>query len=169
MAKFDPSSIKRGKDEQQIALSYRGGPLAATGAQQTSTLAAGDRAPDARLDDHGSAVRLFDLLRGPQFTAVAYGPRAADALATLAWPTRGAALTRITVNAAGIGDGDHHLLDSTGAFAKSYGLHSDALILVRPDGYVASIATTEMLAKTTHAIRPLTPPGSDAAIEQGRA
>jgi 2-polyprenyl-6-methoxyphenol hydroxylase-like FAD-dependent oxidoreductase len=62
MAKRDPSSIKRGKDEQQLALSYRGGPLAPPGAQSTATLAAGDRAPDAALHTaHGTPVRLFGV------------------------------------------------------------------------------------------------------------
>ena len=159
LAKLDPSSIKRGKDEQQIALSYRGGPLAPTTAQHTGTLHVGDRAPDAGLQNrNGAAVRLFDLYRGPQFTALAYGPRAASELEQLAWPAEGATLRRIAINA---GDEssivEHPLSDAQGGFAKHYGIDSEALILIRPDGYIASIATHDMRASTASALAVSTP------------
>ena len=153
MAKLDPASIKRGKDEQQLALSYRGGPLAPSTAERTATLAVGDRAPDAHLNDHGTAVRLFDLYRGPQFTALAYGPQAAQALSSLHWATTGAPLKRITINA-----GAGTLDDTTGGFAKNYGIDSDAVIIVRPDGYVAGIATRDMRATTESALHAFIPP-----------
>jgi 2-polyprenyl-6-methoxyphenol hydroxylase-like FAD-dependent oxidoreductase len=113
MAKLDPASIKRGKDEQQIALSYRGGPLAPTATHDNAALHPGDRAPDARLQDgEGKPVRLFDLYRGPHFTALAYGPAAATELAQLASPAKGAGLHRITINAAAASDtADHQLRD----------------------------------------------------------
>ncbi|MCW2560216.1 MAG: 2-polyprenyl-6-methoxyphenol hydroxylase-like oxidoreductase [Mycobacterium sp.] len=158
MSKLDPSSIKRGKDEQQLALTYHGGPLAPTTTQHTATLAVGDRAPDARLDDHGTPVRLFDLYRGPHFTVLAYGPRAARDLHLLNWPTGGAALTRVAIDSgADTGRADRRLQDTTGTFQKNYGIDGEATLLIRPDGYVAAIATTDMHATTTSAIAALAP------------
>ena len=147
IAKLDPSSIKRGKDEQQLALSFRGGPLAPATAKRTATLAVGDRAPNAELHTDSTAVNAFDVYRGPHFTALAYGARAAHALDQLAWPTAGAALRRIAVDAD----------DTAESFRKNYGIEGDTIVLVRPDGYIGAIATTDMLATITSAVAALTP------------
>jgi FAD binding domain len=56
-------SIKRGETTDQLALHYRASPLSSGAA--LGSLHAGDRMPDARLDDGG---RLFDRLRGPHAT-----------------------------------------------------------------------------------------------------
>ncbi|MFL6122155.1 FAD-dependent oxidoreductase [Actinophytocola sp.] len=145
IAKLDPSSIKRGKEVQQLALTYRGGPLAPTDADHTATLHTGDRAPDAELRDaDGTPVRLFDAFRGTHFTAIAHGPTAAEALARLDWPTAGAELKRITTGEAP-------------EFAHAYGLTADTLLLIRPDGYVGHIATHDMLDTTRAATQTMTP------------
>ncbi|MEV4145487.1 FAD-dependent oxidoreductase [Amycolatopsis sp. NPDC049691] len=139
LAKLAPSSLRRGKDEQQLSLTYHGGPLAPSEADRTKTLQVGDRAPDAELP--GS--RLFDTFRGPHFTLVAYGPQAATASDELDWPAAGAPLRRITVDGPG--------------FRRSYGVESDTLLLVRPDGYLGHIATRDFLSSTRAAARALTP------------
>jgi 2-polyprenyl-6-methoxyphenol hydroxylase-like FAD-dependent oxidoreductase len=135
-AKPDPSSLRRGKDEQQLSLTYHGGPLAPAGRDRTTTLRVGDRAPDADLP--GS--RLFDTYRGPHFTLVAYGPEAAAASGELDWPAAGAPLRRITTEA-----------------CDSYGFEGDTLLLVRPDGYLGHIATRDFLESTRAAVRTMTP------------
>ncbi|MDX3187355.1 FAD-dependent oxidoreductase [Streptomyces sp. MN03-5084-2B] len=140
IAKLDPSSLRRGKDEQQLSLTYHGGPLAPGGTDRTKTVQVGDRAPDADLP--GS--RLFDAYRGPHFTLVAHGPQAAAASAELDWPAAGAPLRRITV-------------DDRPGFRGSYGVEGDTLLLVRPDGYLGHIATRDFLASTRAAARALTP------------
>jgi 2-polyprenyl-6-methoxyphenol hydroxylase-like FAD-dependent oxidoreductase len=166
LSTMDPSSIKRGKDEQQLALSYRGGPLAPTSAQRTTTLVGGDRAPDAHLDDDGTPVQVFDRYRGPHFTALAYGPRAARELSGMDWPHSGAALRRITIDADDeTGGADGNLRDAAGSFCKTYGIDGDALLVVRPDGYIASIATHDMLTATHSAVAALTPPAGQSAPE----
>jgi 2-polyprenyl-6-methoxyphenol hydroxylase-like FAD-dependent oxidoreductase len=167
MAKADPSSLTRGKDEQQIALTYRGGPLALSTPQHTTTLHVGDRAPDAALcDRNGTPLRLFDIYRGPHFTALAVGPRAALELCLLAWPHSGAELHRVTIGAPGDGSADvRNLRDTTGSFLKSYGVDGDALFVIRPDGYIASIATHDILAATTSAITSFVPPTRDSDVE----
>lgn len=162
---LNPSVIKRGKDEQQLALTYQGGPLALAG-NRTTTLQAGDRAPDARLrDNKGGEARLFDSLKGRHFTAIAYGTAAANELARLDWPSLGAPLRRVIIgdpaNAA-----NHALIDAAHTFRDAYGVTGDTLLLVRPDGYLAHIATQDMLATTQAAIRCLTPPAETQQDEQ---
>jgi 2-polyprenyl-6-methoxyphenol hydroxylase-like FAD-dependent oxidoreductase len=168
LGKLDPSSIRRGTDEQQLTLNYRGGPLAPATAERTATLQAGDRAPDALLRDcDGKPVRLFDAYRGPHFTAVAYGERAARQLESLTWPTSGAPLRRIAINAESA-CADQEFSDRSAGFKTIYGLTGDALLLVRPDGYLASVATQDMLARTRCAIKTLTPPVQTAVTEECR-
>jgi 2-polyprenyl-6-methoxyphenol hydroxylase-like FAD-dependent oxidoreductase len=160
LGRLDPSSIKRGKDEQQLALSYRGGPLAPSTADRTATLQVGDRAPDAQLDDHGTPVRLFDLYRGPHFTALAYGRRAARELDLLPWATCGASLRRVAIDA-GTPLAEQRFDDPSGSFRKNYGLQGDTILLVRPDGYIGHIATHDMLATMQAATQALTPTPSE--------
>ena len=88
----------------------------------------GDRAPNAPLRDPatGSPVRLFELFRGPHFTLLGLGERAArldDIQSTLVKPHL-------------IGPGG--LLDEDGHVASTYG--TDALILIRPDGHIGLVA-----------------------------
>jgi 2-polyprenyl-6-methoxyphenol hydroxylase-like FAD-dependent oxidoreductase len=154
---LNASAVKRGKDEQQLTLSYRDGPLAREGSDATSTLEAGDRAPDSKLTrPDGGTIRLFELLSGPQFTAVAYGARAAHALDSLLWPDQGAKLSRVYIEARTAARSTSYS-DPNQAFRKAYGLTEDTLLLIRPDGYVAHIATNEMLARTQALIVGLAP------------
>lgn len=158
IGKFDPSSVRRGKDEKQLALTYHGGPLAPLAADRTATLRVGDRAPNADLvTADGDRVRLFDIYRGPQFTAVAYGRHAADALAELDWPDNGAQLTRVIIDTEGCGGPDRALSDPTGQFAKIYGLSRDTLVLMRPDGYIGHIAIHNIAETTCAAAQSMTP------------
>lgn len=140
LAKLDPSSLRRGKDEQQLSLTYHGGPLAPAGADRTTTLQVGDRAPDADL----SGSRLFDTFRGPHFTLIAYGMQAAAASDELHWPATGAPLRRLTV-------------DGPGNFRTSYGIEGDTLLLVRPDGHLGHIATHDFLTSPRAAVRAMIP------------
>ncbi|MFD7014033.1 FAD-dependent monooxygenase [Streptomyces sp. NPDC059928] len=91
----------RVEETRQLALGYRGGPLAIG---RAGVLEAGDRAPDGPLP----GGRVFDLLRGPHFTLLAFATPA---------PTITSARVRV-----------HEL----GAY-EAYGR---GLFLVRPDGYI---------------------------------
>lgn len=156
LSKLDTSSIRRDKDEQQLALSYHGGPLAPAGEDRTKTLRAGDRAPDAILHDAGGRqTRLFGSYRGPHFTAIAYGPRAADALDRLDWPSAGAQLKRVAI--AATAHADQILTDTGGTFQRIYGLTGDTLLLIRPDGYIGHIASRDIPATTHTTVQSLTP------------
>jgi hypothetical protein len=100
---------------------------------------AGDRAPDSLLQGpDGSAVRLFDLLRGPHTSGLAFGPgssKVADALAErfhdhlksfrllpAASPTTEPKMT--------------HFTDNEGHTHQDYSINGDTLLIIRPDGYV---------------------------------
>ena len=138
IAKLDAASIRRGNDERQLALTYHGGPLALS-AGHTKTLRVGDRAPDAVV----GGARLFDAYAGPHFTLVAYGDRAAAELEQIAWPTTGAGLKRIAIASS-----------TLGTFRRTYGVRDDAMLLIRPDGYIGHIG---MLGSMRAAIATLAP------------
>jgi hypothetical protein len=127
------SSLQRGDEERQIALSYRGGPLAPADDSATATLHAGDRAPDAPSAGPGIS-RLFDAYRA-HFTLLAFGPDAAAAMPAVPWPARGAELHRHAVHTS---PGNGHLVDASGLVSSIYGITADTLVLIRPDGYLAT-------------------------------
>ncbi|MED7950455.1 FAD-dependent monooxygenase [Streptomyces sp. BE303] len=149
------AGLKRGDEERQLRLTYAGGPLAAGDAPATRTLRAGDRAPDAPCAAPGTS-RLFDVFRGPHFTLLAFGPGATAALPGLTWPAEGAELHRYAVrDGRGIDRG--HLTDASGRLSGIYGVDGDALILVRPDGYVAAVITSDWSASFATATAAYTP------------
>jgi 2-polyprenyl-6-methoxyphenol hydroxylase-like FAD-dependent oxidoreductase len=157
IAKRDPSSIRRGADEQQLKVNYRSGPLAHHDCNNTRTLRVGDRAPDAEIfDADGGRIRLSDAYRGPHFTAIAYGARAAYDLKRLEWPGAGAPLKRLII---GTADGpiDTALADTAHTFRRVYGLTSDTVLLIRPDGYIGHIATQHWLDTTHKAAQAMSP------------
>ncbi|MFE5659628.1 FAD-dependent monooxygenase [Streptomyces sp. NPDC056517] len=148
-----PSGLTRGPDEHQLGISYFGGPLAPADAPRTANLRCGDRAPDAVLPEAtkrtgataatgttaatGSVSRLFDLYRGPHFTALAFGAGAATALDRLPWPPGGVPLRRHTVLT--------HTTPRTpdeAALLSAYGITEDTVVLIRPDGYIGDIRHT---------------------------
>lgn len=124
------ASTTRGDEERQLTVSYADGPLAGTAASSaSSTLRAGDRAPDAKyVDEHGQTGRLHDALHGPHFTMLALGHRASDAAALVQWPATGDPLITMSIPEPGP------------ALSKSYGITEPMLVLIRPDGYIATIA-----------------------------
>ncbi|MFD4563203.1 FAD-dependent monooxygenase [Streptomyces sp. NPDC058467] len=130
------SKIKRGDAERQLSISYYGGPLAPTSAARTTKLRVGDRAPDSLVP--GTSARLFDLYRGSHFTLLAFGERADAALPVIDWPADGAELHRHTATKTTVpaSAADEAILDA-------YGVTEDTLVLIRPDGYVGHIATTD--------------------------
>jgi 2-polyprenyl-6-methoxyphenol hydroxylase-like FAD-dependent oxidoreductase len=116
----------------QLQLGYRWSRLSRNAASRSGGLRPGDRAPDAccRNPFTGTPKRLFDLFRGPHFTVLGLGERCGTALSDLK--------TDI-VQAYLIGPGG--LVDYAGHAAQTYG--QDALVLVRPDGYIGLIADAD--------------------------
>ncbi|MGP3927461.1 FAD-dependent monooxygenase [Streptomyces sp. 8N616] len=116
-ANLGGAAARRGRETGQLSLNYRGSRLAVdrrAGLPQDA-LRAGDRAPDAPLPD-GS--RLFDLLRGPHATLLAFGE------AEL--PSGGPEWAHI-----------HRIPPSADIATRAYAPDApDTLFLIRPDGYV---------------------------------
>jgi hypothetical protein len=127
-----PSMLTRSEEDRQLTISYYGGPLAPPGSPGTTTLRVGDRAPDGPITAAGGS-RLFDLYRGPHFTLLGFGDQAAEALTQVTWPERGAPLVRYAITDTA------ERADSP--LAQTYGITEDTQILIRPDGYIAHIAT----------------------------
>lgn len=138
--KLDPSSFSRGKDEQQLGITYRAGPLGAEQKTDPDKLAPGDRAPDADLrDSDGKQVRLFELTIGPHFTLLGVG-KAAEELANVTWPKGGAEIRRVAIDWPDAAAADVHVSDANGTFKNAYGTAGECLILLRPDGYIGRIS-----------------------------
>jgi hypothetical protein len=93
---------------------------------------------------NGGARRLLELFAGAHFTAIAYGRAAAEELAVMPWPSAGAGLRKIAVDAGEHPNADVVLADIADSFARTYGVTDSTVLLIRPDGYLAAIATRDM-------------------------
>jgi 2-polyprenyl-6-methoxyphenol hydroxylase-like FAD-dependent oxidoreductase len=119
--------FRRGRENHQLDLTYRGSPLATDHDARERRTMSGDRAPDAPcLRASGLPCRLFELFRGPHWTLLATDMNVADL-------PRG--LVGLHVHAVGP-NGD--VLDSKGHIARAYDLGPGDWVLIRPDGYVAA-------------------------------
>ncbi|NPD24047.1 FAD-dependent oxidoreductase [Corallococcus exiguus] len=156
-------ALNRGDELRQLGLGYRGGPLALEVPGDTAQVQAGDRAPDSPcVDAHGKPVRLSDRFRGPHWTLLAFGTARADAVA---WPGDSVRVVRILgKGAALIPDA---LLDRDGHAHRAYNVvpGRDALILVRPDGYVGHASRPGDLAALTAFLTPLLSARAESATE----
>jgi len=119
---------RRDASTTQLGVGYRGSALARDDRDETAPLRAGDRAPDAtKLATVEGERRLFDLTRGGRFTLLSFG--------TAALPS-GIRTLHVVGRPAGPGD----VADTGGHLADAYGAAEGALVLIRPDGYVALIS-----------------------------
>lgn len=103
--------MKRGREARQLDLGYPDSPLSLDLGVEAK-VAPGDRAPDAPCGDRG----VFDVLAGPHWTLLGKSSIA---------PRPGLVVTE--------------LMDTDGWFADAYGLPAGGFVLVRPDGYIATI------------------------------
>ena len=123
------------KDTTQLNLNYRYSSLSTdlltTGPtdHQPARPQAGDRAPDARLSD---GTWLFDLHRGPQFTVFGIGQTAAT-LQQIDDHFAGQVKTQLLTDKAAI--------TAFTAPEITSETTSDALYVIRPDGYIGMIAS----------------------------
>ncbi|MEV6599413.1 FAD-dependent monooxygenase [Actinoplanes sp. NPDC051346] len=115
---------------RQLSLHYRGGPLSAEHRREPGSVRAGDRAPDAPCHDAaGVPVRVFDLLRGPHWTLLAFdvpAPALGDAIRTFSIVRPGAAAPGVIVDT----DGHAH---------RAYDVSAPCYVLVRPDNYLGCV------------------------------
>jgi 2-polyprenyl-6-methoxyphenol hydroxylase-like FAD-dependent oxidoreductase len=97
----------------QLDITYRGSSLAVDDRPHPGALRAGDRAPDTRLPD---GTRLFDALRGPHITLLAFQHDAAAV--------------------------DEHVRVLPVGRLDGYDVDAGHLVVVRPDGYLGAISAS---------------------------
>jgi hypothetical protein len=122
-------------DVTQLSITYRGGPLARD-LDDTTGIRAGDRAPDAHCvrAENGEQVRLFDVFQGTHFTLLAFGEQPIPELPDVYADCLNA-YTVIRSHSTTVAS-ERTLIDSDEQAYRAYGITEDALILVRPDGYI---------------------------------
>ncbi|MCF1485118.1 FAD-binding protein [Agrobacterium vitis] len=123
--------MRRGREVHQLDIGYPESSLALERPERSGALLAGDRAPDAPLRGAaGQPTRLFDLFQGPQWTLMGY-----EVARDLVSPRRGLHIHTI---------GPHgDLVDDVGHFQDAYALTAGNWVLIRPDGYVGAIVSSE--------------------------
>ncbi|HET6217337.1 MAG TPA: FAD-dependent oxidoreductase [Acidobacteriaceae bacterium] len=151
------ATLQRDQQFLQLALNYRGSSLAQGEPSLSTTLQPGDRAPDAPLRDHlGKEMRLFDLFRSPHFTLLEFTSQAPreneNATNTQPFAPRYKILRSPVVPSRKdeFASPDEHSW-------KSYGPASDALFLIRPDGYIAFIGHPESAPQVKDYLRRFAP------------
>lgn len=125
-------SMRRGREVQQLDLCYPDSSLALEEPRRRGGILAGDRAPDAPIRGTGGLpTRLFSLFKGPHWTLVGYE---VDRLSG-ARPRAG-----LRIHAVGP-RGD--IVDDSGHLRDNYGVRPGDWVLVRPDGYVGAIVSSD--------------------------
>ncbi|MFF4392829.1 FAD-dependent monooxygenase [Streptomyces sp. NPDC001552] len=121
---------------------YRTGPLTTHLASRRSSLRAGDVAPDGPVQTVDAEARLFDILRGPQFTLLTFGTRLAPEIlrAISGLEDHLHAYTVVPALDYSTAAGPTVLIDRTRRLFHVYGAREGTLVVIRPDGYIGLIA-----------------------------
>jgi 2-polyprenyl-6-methoxyphenol hydroxylase-like FAD-dependent oxidoreductase len=125
-------AFQRNDQTLQLGLGYRHSSLTRETRAAGEGLRAGDRAPDAPdLVGPQGAYRMFDLLRGPQWTLLAFGARWHSVIQTCVAQFEGSLRGHVIVPERG--DSTHYV-DASGHARAAYG--ESSLFVIRPDNYV---------------------------------
>ncbi|MEJ0039262.1 MAG: FAD-dependent oxidoreductase [Gammaproteobacteria bacterium] len=125
--------IRRGREVRQLDLAYAESSLALEKPTRVRGLLGGDRAPDAPMrGSGGQRTRLFDLFKGLHWTLLGYNVE------------RGLVPARAGLRIHAIGESGE-LIDEAGHCRDAYALASGDWVLVRPDGYVGAIVSSDEL------------------------
>lgn len=124
----------RGREVRQLDLGYPWSSLSIASPERTAGPLAGDRAPDAPIRSAGQPTRLFSLLKGTHWTLFGF-----EASGHVPTPRPG-----LHVHVFGPG-GD--VADDRGHFRANYAVSPGQWVLVRPDGYIAGIVTSENMER----------------------
>lgn len=118
--------VRRGREVHQLDIGYPHSSLAAGRADR-----AGARAPDARLRGAaGQSLRLFDLYAGPHWTLLCVAGTSADVA-----PRPGLRIHHVGLQG--------EVIDDQGQMQHAYGLAAGDRVLVRPDGYIGAIFSSD--------------------------
>jgi 2-polyprenyl-6-methoxyphenol hydroxylase-like FAD-dependent oxidoreductase len=138
-------SLRRDAVTLQLGITYKQMSLSKRMGDGALKISSGDRAPDASgLGADGKPLRLFDALRGPRFTLLRLFP-GDRALGTV--DLRDVSIVDIVASNSTEHTGTTSLtfVDAFDHAAEAYGADGGALLLIRPDGYVGWIGTTDGL------------------------
>jgi 2-polyprenyl-6-methoxyphenol hydroxylase-like FAD-dependent oxidoreductase len=120
----------RGRDVHQLDIGYPNSSLAIEKPKRAHRVHAGYRAPDAPVREAGGKpVRLFELFKGPHWTLL--GSEVTQRMVSS---------SNVHVHTFGPG-GD--LIDADGHFGNAFGLEPGEWVLIRPDGYVGAIVSSD--------------------------
>jgi hypothetical protein len=140
----DEAALRRDAITLQLGITYKEMSLSASAPGVTLSLSPGDRAPDAPgLDADGTAIRLFDLFRGPQFTLLRLFASGNDT-GEVVLP----GVKHVDVRRAPPAENPtvQTFVDAFGHLAAVYGGGNGEYLLVRPDGYVGWIGSRKDFA-----------------------
>jgi 2-polyprenyl-6-methoxyphenol hydroxylase-like FAD-dependent oxidoreductase len=127
-----PGGMRRGRETQQLDLGYLQSALSLERPLRASGLRAGHRAPDAPIRGAaGVPTRLFKLFQGPHWTLLGYEVDRVTAVR----PRAG--LHIHTVGPCG------DIVDDGGHIRDGYGLEPGTWVLIRPDGYIGAIVSSD--------------------------
>jgi 2-polyprenyl-6-methoxyphenol hydroxylase-like FAD-dependent oxidoreductase len=139
-------------DPTQLTVAYRDSSLSHD-FEPVTGLRAGDRALDAPglMAVTGQPRRLFEILDRSKFTLLQFsnGPAIESPF--------GPALTVYKLVKSSTQNGDAQtLLDAHGHAHRAYGISAQALVLIRPDGYIGSTGTIASLSAMLRHLRTMT-------------
>jgi hypothetical protein len=134
--------VRRDTSTIQLDITYRGTALARDDRDETATLRAGDRAPDAtKLKTLAGERRLFELTRGGRFVLLSFGAPTSPIAASF-----GVDSLHVVPEPSGPNDA----ADTEGHLARAYGATDRTLVLIRPDGYIGVISDAGDLSTVTN-------------------
>lgn len=135
-----PTDENSNNERFQLKLNYRQSSLSQNATSLKLTLHAGDRAPDAPIQDSkGRSVRLFDLFRGPHFTVLSTNSSVINEFTRVLKKHQDVKLFSIHKPQAAIPEDINYFIDVDGYFESAYGMQPNVIYLVRPDGYIGFI------------------------------
>jgi hypothetical protein len=141
--------MRRGREVHQLDLGYVESSLALEKPARRGCLLAGDRAPDAPIRGAaGQWTRLFELFKGADWTLLGHEVER-DVMSPR---------PRLRIHTLG-SRGD--ISDERGYLRDAYALASGDWVLVRPDGYVRAIASSNEIGALETYLR-------DVGLEQLR-
>jgi 2-polyprenyl-6-methoxyphenol hydroxylase-like FAD-dependent oxidoreductase len=127
-----PGGMRRGRETHQLDLGYLGSTLSLESPPRASGVRAGHRAPDAPVRGAGGApTRLFKLFQGSHWTLLGYE---ADRV-TAVRPRAGLHVHTLGPRGDIVDDGGH--------VRDGYGLEPGTWVLIRPDGYIGAIVSSD--------------------------
>jgi len=129
-------SMRRGREVHQLDLCYPDSSLSVEKPERRRGPLAGDRAPDAPIrGTAGHPTRLFDLFKGTHWTLIGYGVQRLFAV-----------MPRVGLHIHAVGPrGD--IVDPGGHLRDSYGVREGDWVLVRPDGYIGAIISSDFISE----------------------